>query len=1041
MKLIQAIFPPPRYRVGWGEAWPLVAFLALYAGICGYLVLAPNGMIFGVPLAFFWMLVSPWAWWLHVAGGSGLARWRGRVALWVRLALIGLFVMLLAEPRAKRTSDILSVMYTVDISDSVGVQVGDQNMRDEALEFVARMVTDMNSKENRKVTGRDKAGVVVFGRNAAVELPPRENVPLEGDRIVLNSLIKRDATNLEQSLSLAAAMLPEEDRGRIVLISDGTETVGDLSQLLDDLKSREIAVDVLPIRYNYKHEVWIEQLELPRNVKIGENYEAAVVLSSLNAGTGRLLLKEDGRIIAERELSFPAGKSRYTFPVYLRTAGFYQYEATIEVDRGDGDARDNWDENNTVLNYLYVEGEGKVLIVNDPNGNPADWESLVKAITESERSVVVKSAYEFSGDPLAMMPYDCVIFVNVGVDAFDVIQLEALKDAVENQGMGFLMVGGPNSFGPGGYRKTVVEEILPVEMDITKKKVLPKGALAIILHTCEFPEGNTWGKRITKQAVKVLHPQDEVGVLVYGGMGEQWLWTAEKKVKDKSFHLLPARDFSEIAKHINGATIGDMPSFSRTMEMAIDDLSRSDASAKHVIIISDGDAAAPPPALLEKFVENKVTISTIAIFPHGGTEVGTLRMIAEVCGGRFYFPDDPNLLPSIFIKESNTLKRTMIQNETVQPEMGFPSPIMAGISVPPPLHGYVLTTAKRRAETVLQTPPKETSDGAGEIDPLLATWKSGLGTTAAFTGDLSPNWGRDWVEWDQYRAFLQQLLIRISRVRQQGNLRLWTYSTGSHGTVVVEDFKRGGSPLNLRAVVKKDLDDKIETLTLRQVGPHRYQARFPLWGKGRYQIRAKGVRTNKADDDETVEGTQGGLIVSYSPEYLKFSSNRGVLQEIADKTGGKILDLEETTVQDIHDRRQPKTHSRPIFDWFLVGLACLVPLDVAIRRVQLDPSVLFGWIRGGRRQPSTATMGALLARKQTVEVRLEKGPAQAPRPIAGSSPSSTPTTSRRPTRQPGPASPPASPGDTIDSQSTTERLLALKRKRQQDDDPNRTDHS
>ena len=57
-----------------------------------------------------------------------------------------------------------------------------------------------------------------------------------------------------------------------------------------------------------------------------------------------------------------------------------------------------------------------------------------------------------------------------------------------------------NSFGPGGYHRTAVEELLPVTMDITHKKVLPKGALVIILHTCEIPEGNTWGKRIAKEA-------------------------------------------------------------------------------------------------------------------------------------------------------------------------------------------------------------------------------------------------------------------------------------------------------------------------------------------------------------------------------------------------------------------------------------------------------------------------------------------------------------------------------------------------------------
>ena len=72
------------------------------------------------------------------------------------------------------------------------------------------------------------------------------------------------------------------------------------------------------------------------------------------------------------------------------------------------------------------------------------------------------------------------------------------------------MVGGANSFGPGGYHRTVVEKILPVDMDIAEKKVVPKGALVIVLHTCEFAQGNTWGKRITKQAIRVLGARDEV---------------------------------------------------------------------------------------------------------------------------------------------------------------------------------------------------------------------------------------------------------------------------------------------------------------------------------------------------------------------------------------------------------------------------------------------------------------------------------------------------------------------------------------------------
>ena len=91
--------------------------------------------------------------------------------------------------------------------------------------------------------------------------------------------------------------------------------------------------------------------------------------------------------------------------------------------------------------------------------------------------------------------------------------------------------------------------------------------------------------------------------------------------------------------------------------------------------------------------------------------------------------------------------------------------------------------------------------------------------------------------------------------------------------------------------------------------------------------------------------TQGGFIVSYSPEYLRFRSNPMVLDEIAEKTGGKVLKKDTTADEIYRSRRHPKRSSRPIFDWFLVALACLLPADVAFRRIQIDRNsfaALFG---------------------------------------------------------------------------------------------------
>ena len=97
-------------------------------------------------------------------------------------------------------------------------------------------------------------------------------------------------------------------------------------------------------------------------------------------------------------------------------------------------------------------------------------------------------------------------------------------------------------------------------------------------------------------------------------------------------------------------------------------------------------------------------MSTVAIEPHGGTSLATMRAIANATGGRFYYPKEPTQLPSIFIKEAKTVRRTGISNETFVPVVAFPSQVLKGIDAIPPLHGHVLTTPKPRAATVLRSP-------------------------------------------------------------------------------------------------------------------------------------------------------------------------------------------------------------------------------------------------------------------------------------------------------------------------------------------------
>jgi Ca-activated chloride channel homolog len=1003
--LFRRFVPPPRRAFAWPQTIPIILFLLLFI-TTSFGLERQDVLLFARPSALWLILISVWFWWLYLAGHSGLSRVRSMLALCLRLVIVGGFVMLLAEPHAVRTRDIVSVVYTLDVSDSIG-----EDQIDQGLEFVAR--------HNLEKPLKDEAGLVVFGGTAAVEHPPRTTLAMEP---VVASRVVKDATNIEQALSLAAAMLPAENRGRIVLMSDGTSTGGNLSQLLDELKSREISVDVLPVSYQYDREVWIERLDLPQYVKLGQDYAGTVIVSSLQPGEGKLVLRENGEVIAESAIEFTAGKNQFSVPIRLRTPGYYEYLATLELPSG----TDHLRQNNSVLNFLYVEGEGKVLVVGlDPDREPQATAPLVEALRASERATDVISAIDFPAAAMSLSPYDCIIWVNVPSDAFEQRQLQALHDAVRDLGIGFLMVGGPNSFGKGGYNKTLVERVLPVSMDVSKKKVLPKGALVIVLHTCEFPEGNTWGKRIAKEAINVLSDQDDVGVLIYDSR-ERWL-----------FELAPASQRDEMAVKINGAEIGDMPTFATTMELALAGLQKSDASSRHMIIISDGDPTPAPPGLLQSFADQQISVSTVAVFPHGGRDVGVLSNIAGVTRGRYYFCDDPAKLPQIFIKEARTLKRNLIVQRDFVPERVVPTQILEGIDTAQLLKGYVLTSLKPDAELLLQTPLGEAPEEGEEHDPILARGRAGLGSTAAFTSDLSSHWAGEWVKSPSFQPFIKQLVTDISRVRKPGSLRLWTYASGGDAIVMVEDFGETESFLEIAARVAGP-GDQSESLQLRQVSPRRYQARLPLWGQGRYQVIVQGSGSGR---DELLTG---GFIVPYSPEYLRFRSMPTVLNEIREKTGGQWLDP-NSRADVVYGRREPKQSSKPIFDWFLIGLAIAIPVDVACRRIQIDWFTIKSLL--GRDTvhtgPANATMGTLLQRKQDVGAKLASARETAARQNAPPPSLLTPVADSRrermktpPPVKPSPTSqsPSSSKSGKTESGSTMERLLAQKRKRQEEQD-------
>jgi uncharacterized membrane protein len=807
---------------------------------------------------------------------------------------------------------------------------------------------------------------------------------------------------LGAAVKLALASFPDDTARRIVVLSDGNENRGNLFEQALTAKSLGVQVDVLPIEYFYDREVLVEKVSIPPDVKKGETVNIDVVIraSEPTRGTLQVFQKSDN-------YRAPAVGSEQPVPVELERGinvktlrqlitepNFYTFSAEFIPEKGSGDRRAI---NNVAEGFTHARGKAQVLLIEGTRGEHAE---LVKALREKEIEVKVLAAPKIDGsggvggDPLPtdlaqLQPYDTVILGNVPKEAFTESQHQLLASNCHDMGAGLVMLGGSDSFGAGGWMNTPVEKALPVDMQIKAIKVQGIGAMALIMHASEIPEGNFWQKVVAKAAIKALSSYDYAGLLHWEGQ-EAWL-----------FPLRPiGSGQAGMLRAIDRMTPGDMPDFDPSLQMAMRGLNNiPDAMSKHIVVISDGDPTDPTARVIGQLAASKITVTTILTAAHGNDPGATARMrnLAQKTKGRFYNVTNPKALPRIYQKEARSISRPLIYEQQTPwlPKLNYPltEPVMRLTEELPPITGMVLTSPK---ENELVEIPMVSPLPTGQLNPLLAHWTYGLGRSVAFTSDAGRRWAKTWPDWKSYAGFWSQVIRWSMRPADRGNLTLNVRREQGRIKVVVDALDKNSEFLNFLQirgnVVNPDL--KSSSVELVQVAPGRYEATIEnADASGNYFVNL-GYRGS--DNVQGVIST--GVSVPYSDEYRELRSNPTALETLANITDGEVVSTRTAPdgrfVQPVdHFRRDPKLINPrsfaalwPILLWLA---ACLFLVDVAVRRVALDvgwvrQTVVNEWkkLRGQEVATASDYMDKLKSRKAEVGEQLDRGRGT-PRPEAG----------------------------------------------------------
>ncbi len=849
-------------------------------------------MKFHHPLFLFVLLLIP-AIWLMMR----YSPWRDSLRLHrvlvagLRSLLILLAGLALADPRLITKTDRVNLIFCVDRSESIS--------RDKTTAihgFIQQALTGMDEQ--------DQTGLIAFGKQPSLELSLRN--PFEFSE--MQSDINPNFTNLADALQLAIGQFPPVGEKKIVLFTDGNENIGEAKQRV--ALAASLGVQILPVPVESwfgSREVFVSDVAAPAAIPLETPYEISVEVTSSHDTEGELIILKNEALMSSETVRLRAGKNRFVVTDQLQGSGLYLYKAILNCPD------DLIFQNNEGLAFVKGEQKSQVLYVADASAPPSP---LFDALYMQGIAPSRKTLDELSGTLHELLTYNAIIFDNVSGDRLSFTLMEHLETYVREMGGGFIMLGGERSFGAGNYRKTPIEDLLPVFMDAPTDVKFSGLCLVFVIDKSSSMSSRYTDKTKLELAkiaafssIELLNPTDKVGIVAFDSQ-----FVRAVPVTQASERQAIAAQLSTLKE--SGGTV-----LYPALEDAFNMLKETDASRKHVIVLSDGMTnKAEFEPLVRSMTAAGISVSTVAI--GADSDQTLMRSISEWGQGRSYYTDNPDTIPRIFTGETKIVSKDLITEASIAPQLNASHDMLIGLTQTalPTLYGQVITYPKPAAQTILSSPH----------GPIFAAWQYGLGRSVAFTSDLGGRWGKEWVNWEHYGQFVGQMVKWAQRKESAQRYDAQITRSGDSGRFTVDVLDAENQfvnhlSLNINMVSPSQAN---QTLALKQIAPGRYAAAFPAEEIGAYYFSLFGTQADDANRPDAF-----GFAIPYTDEFLHASVNLPLLEEIASATGGKMLELNAPPADLFATRAGSPDDGVALWPYLVIAFFGFLLIDVATRKI------------------------------------------------------------------------------------------------------------
>ncbi len=820
---------------------------------------------------------------------------RGAVAVCVALALLGIQIPF----GNSRTATV----FVVDFSDSNA-----QNIQS-AEKYLQSAIA--------KMPAGNAYGIVTFGKNALVE----QFLTEEGHYGGLLTLPEKTATNFEEAVSKALTMIPGDYSGRLVVLTDGKQTRGDIGRMGQALSKGEVEFLTLLYEDEETSDAYVDNVSLPSYLHPGDKYAIHVLVES-NYDTDAVIEIYRGSVrTASNSVHLNRGSNRFVFSAQVdaKTDSGSMENLRVQV-RAPGDT---CAENDSYSAYSVVEAAPKILLISGQGVEVSAFDSVLDA---AGCDYHVVSALNAPDDIKAMLAYKAMILVDTYIDDLPEGFLDNLEAYVKDYGCGFICCGGEDSFALGGYRNTALETVLPVDMMPRSLNEIPSMAMVMVVDHSgsmigEAAESGASNLDVAIKAAAVavdnLRDSDYVGVLTFD---DQYEWQVE---------LTGAEDKETIKDEIMKIGAGGGTTIKPALLEACETISDSDASIKHVVLLTDGMGETDNfQDVINAYTAEGITLSTVAVGSLSDTQL--LEKLAKECDGRYYYSDLASDIPKIFAREVFLGSDSYIQNGVFSLKVRQSHELTKNLFMDgwPVVYGYIASTPKTASVPVIVSADKE--------NPILTVWQYGLGRAVAWNSDVTGEWSGAFAGEEDYVQMWKRIVDYSTGNVDMGEDRVDVVTAGEQTEITyqTDDYRSGTEVL----VTMIDPEGNTVEEKFHATAPGEYKAELPTSQTGLYHFNIR-----RSEDGEMQSYLTTAAAVQFSDEY-KFDVNTDAYLRFVEQYGRIITEQDNVFTRIATGARERYS----LTNWLIILSVCLFVTDVALRRFRIAPRKLR--LRSGKQE-------------------------------------------------------------------------------------------